>query len=91
MNLFTVKRIRYLQSALVERPPVPGVPLPPGDLEGGHDGDARACGGGAPPGGDGDEAREREELAVEEVVVGKGLVAHRGAGPTSGLEMCGYH
>ena len=76
-----------LQSALVERPPVPGVPLPPGDLESGDDGDARV---GAPPGGDGDQAREREELTVEEVVVGEGLVAHRRAGPAPGLEKSGY-
>ena len=81
-----VSFITNLETVLVERPPVPGVALPPGDLEGGHDGDARA-GGGAPPGGhDGDEAGESEELAVEQVVVGKGLVAHRRAGPAPGLE-----
>ena len=65
-----------LQANLVERPPVPGVVLLPGDLERGHDGDAGSGGGFTVLGADGDEAGEGEELSVQEVVVAEGLVAH---------------
>ena len=84
LYLVTTVFLGHLQANLVERPPVPGVVLLLGDLERGYDGNAG--GGVAILGADGDEAREGEEFAVQEVVVAEGLVAHGGAGPAARLE-----